>query len=125
MGFTAFGAEECAAVVFGFFCVEPRAGEDIKVHAFFELRKVRGHGTGFDKLDERVAGRDGVIMTEMRNERLPVPFHFYHTIAKRHDKLFYLAFGRDFFQVTVIEVQYQLLSEKIPLFFIWRVYHRF
>ncbi len=80
---------------------------------------MRGDGTGFDKLYQRIPGSDGIIMSEMRNERFAISFHFDDSITKFHDKFVNFFTRRNFFQIALIEVQDKFLPEKIFFFFIW------
>ena len=123
MGLHTLGAEEFFTEGFGFFGVVPCAGKNIQINGFFIFRKVRSDGTGFDKLYERVAGGNRIIMSEMGNECFSIAFHMDHVITQCNDKFFDFAAGRNFFKITIVEIQDELLPKKIFLFFISCIYH--
>lgn len=82
MGDDPFCPEEFFAKCRCFFGIKRRTGKDIKVDTFFIFRKVCGYGTGFNKLNKRVAAGYRIFVAEMRNERLAESLHVNHVVAE-------------------------------------------
>ena len=110
MGFHTFGVEERFAKLRSFFRIKQRTRENIKVDASFVFRKMRSHGTCFNKLDQRVPCGYGIVMSEMGDKRFTVALHVDYVVAEFRNETLNIAAGRNFFEITAVEVENKFLA---------------
>lgn len=117
--FDGFGSEVFFTIRGCFLFIKPCTGKNIHVNAFFVFRKMRGDGTCFNQLHERIAACQGIFMAEMRDKRAAVPFHMDDIVAQINDELPDFCPGGNGFQIASVEIQDEFLTIGFFIFRIW------